>query len=224
MKIKFFLINLFVLIVTGTVDAQIISSANFIKGGKSDAEKIISAYLLPVERALGFNSANNNMLIFKHRNNTKFRFGIGFDLTTSFINRDDFTYNVNNINLEKFEPANPQQFIAQTFAGNENTIVLQTKDKFRVPSSRYPFYTNKPILTLNTPKGKNQTNIPFPLLHLFAEKKGNLVDLKILPAFKIENSTIGLFNVGINLQHNLETSLKILSEMWFDVYLSLIHI
>ncbi|HET55127.1 MAG TPA: hypothetical protein ENN33_07905, partial [Ignavibacteria bacterium] len=110
MKIKIFLINLFMLIATGTVDAQITSSANFIKGGKSDAEKIISAYLLPVERALCFNGANNNMLIFKQRNNADFRFGIGFDLTASFINSDDFTYNVNNMDLEEFEPANPQQF------------------------------------------------------------------------------------------------------------------
>lgn len=220
MKIRIYLIILFGLLVIGTVDAQITSSANFIKGGKNDAVKIISAYLLPVERALCFNGANNNMLIFKQKDKTDYRFGIGFDLTSSFINSDDFTYNVYNLNLEEFEPANSQQFTAQTLAGNDNTIVLQTKDKFHVPSSSFPFYTNEPILTFNSPKGNYNTNIPFPLLHLFAEKQGTLVELKILPAFKTENTTIGLFNVGINVQHNLENSLKFFSEMWFDVYIS----
>lgn len=217
---KLNLIILYALLVTGTVEAQICTSANFIKGGKNDAEKIISAYLLPVERALCFNGANNNLLIFKQKDKTDFRFGIGSNLTSSFINSNDFTYDVNNLNLEEFEPANPQQITAQTIAGSGNTIVLQTKDKYRIPSSTYPFYTNKPILTLNSPEGNNTTNISFPHLNLFAEKQGNFIELKILPAFKIENSTIGLFNVGANIQHNLETSLKFLSEMWLDVYIS----
>jgi len=50
--------------------AQISSSANFIKGGNDDAVKIISAYLLPVERAMCFNGANNNMLLFKSNKTT----------------------------------------------------------------------------------------------------------------------------------------------------------
>jgi hypothetical protein len=220
MKIKFNLILLFGLLALGKLDAQILSSANFIKGGKNDALKIISAYLLPVERSLCFNGANNNMLIFKQKDKTDYRFGIGLDLTTSFVNSDDFTYNVNNLNLEEFEPANPQQISAQTIAGNQNTIVLQTKAKYLILSTAYPFYEQKSILKLNSPQGNNNTAIPFPLLHLFAEKQGNLIDLKILPSFNIENSTIGVFNVGLNIQHNLKTSLQFLSEMWFDVYLS----
>lgn len=220
MKMRLNFVILFGLLVTGNVDAQINTSANFIKGGKNDAVKIISAYLLPVERALCFNGANNNMYFFKPKDNTGFRVGIGLDITSSYVNSDDFTYDVSKLNLEEFEPANPQQTIAQTMAGNENTIVLQTKDKYRVPSGSYPFYSEKPILTLNSPEGRSTTNILFPLIHLFAEKQGNLFEVKILPAFKIENSTIGLFDIGVNIQHNLETSLKYLSDMWFDIYLS----
>ncbi len=199
---------------------QISSSANFIKGGKNDAVKIISAYLLPLERALCFNGANNNMLLFQQKNKTDLQFGIGLNLTTSIINSDDFTYDVNNLNLEEFEAAYPQQTIAQTIAGNQNTILLQTKDKYHIPSTSYPFYKEQPILTLNSPEGNNVTNISFPNLTLFAEKQGNFVEFKILPPIKVENSTIGLFDVGINIQHNLETSLNFLSEMWFDIYIS----
>jgi len=220
MKMRVNFVIWFGLLAAGTIEAQVNTSANFIKGGENDAKKIISAYLLPVERALCFNGANNNMLIFKQNDKVDFRFGVGLDITASFVNANDFTYDVSKLNLEEFEPANPQQTMAQTMAGNENTIVLQTKNKYRIPSTSYPFYSEKPILTLNSPKGKNRTNIPFPLLHLFAEKKSNLIDVKILPAFKIENSTLGLFNVGINIQHNVETSLEFLSNLWFNIYIS----
>lgn len=200
--------------------AQITSSANFIKAGKDDAVKIISAYLLPVERALCFNGANNNMFLLKSSKTSDFRFGLGFNLTTSFINADDYTYDVNKLNLEEFEVQDPNNTIAQTFAGNENTIILETKDKYRIPSSIYPFYEQKPILSLNSPKGKDKTNIPFPVLNLFVEKQGSLIDIKILPPLKIPAYSLKVFNIGVNVQHNLETSLKFISEFSFDLYIS----
>jgi len=104
--------------------------------------------------------------------------------------------------------------------GDESTIVLQTKDKYRVPTSSYPFYTEKPILTLNSPEGNNTASISFPVFNMFIEKQGNLIDVKILPPLKISSMSLGLFNIGVNLQHNLETSLKFMSDFWFDVYIS----
>lgn len=218
-KKNFTLLTLIFLLSTSLcTHAQITSSTNFIKGGENDAIKIISAYLMPIERALCFNGANNNMQIFN--TNSEIQIGIGLNLTASFINSKDFTYDVNDLNLEAFEAANPNNTIAQTFAGNDNTIVLQTQDKYKVPTTTYPFYSEKPILSLNSPDGKSQTSIPFPLIHLFAEKQGNLVELKLLPPFLIDNSTVGLFNIGINIQHNLKTSLEFMSDFWADVYIS----
>jgi hypothetical protein len=218
-QLKFYLLIVLFIIVNST-QAQITNSAIFIKGGKNDAVKIISAYILPIERTLCFNGANNNMLVFKNQNNKELNIGLGLDITTSYINNNDNTFDINNLYLDNFEAKNPDKTIAQTYSGNENTITIQTKDKYRIPSTSYPFYSEKPILSLDSPKGKNKTNIPFPLLHLFAEKSGNLIELKLIPPFKIENSTIGLFDIGINIQHNLETSLKFLSDFFVDVYVS----
>jgi hypothetical protein len=200
--------------------AQVSASANFIKGGKEDAVKIISAYLLPVERALSFDGANNNILLFKSNKTSDLNYGIGINLTTSFVNSEDYAFDVNKLNLTEFEAKDPNKTIAQTIAGNESTIVLQTKDKYRVPSSSYPYYTEKPILTLNSPKGNDNTIIPFAIFNMFVEKQGNFIDVKILPPTKIPSKSLGLFNVGINLQHNLETSLKSMSDFWFDLYVS----
>lgn len=208
------------LLVFGKVNAQISSSANFIKGAGNDALKMVSAYLLPYEKAISLNGANNNMLLFKGSNQSDLQFGVGFDFTSSFIKSDDFTFNVNDLDLETFEPANPTQVNAQTIAGDESTITLQTKAKYRVPSFSYPFYVEKPILTLNSPKGTGKTSIPFARFHFFAEKEGNLVEFKILPPMNIQGGSIGIFDVGFNLQHNLETSIESLSELWFDIYIS----
>ncbi len=217
---KAFSLQIFVFIAYGQLHAQISSSANFIKGGKDDAIKIISAYLLPVERGLCFDGANNNMLLFKSDKATDFNFGMSINLTSSLVNYNDFTYNTNELNLTEFEAQDPNRTIAQTAAGNESTIMLQTKKKYRVPTSSNPFYEEKPILVLKSPKGNDATAISFPVFNFFVEKKGNLIDIKILPPIKISSKSLGLFNIGINVQHNIETSLKSISELWFDLYVS----
>ena len=209
-----------VFLFSGQSYAQISSSANFIKGGEDDAVKIISAYLLPVERSMCFNGANNNMFLFKSNKTSDINFGLSLNLTSSFVNSDNYTYDVKELNLTDFEVQDPNKTIAQTVAGNESTIVLQTKDKYKVPSLSYPYYKEEPILTLNSPEGKNSTIIPFAIFNMFAEKQGNIVDVNILPPVKILNNTVKLFNIGVNLQHNLETSLNFMSDLWFDLYVS----
>ncbi len=204
----------------GQLFSQISSVGNFIKGGKEDAVKIISAYLLPVEKGMCFNGTNNDMILFKSNAASNLNFGLSFNLTASLVSSDDYTYDVSDLNLTEFEAKDPNKTIAQTISGNESTIELQTKDKYRVPSNTYPFYTEKPILTLNSPKGKNNTTIPFPVLNMFLEKQGNLLNIKMLPPLKISSKSLGLFNIGINLQHNLETSLRFMSDFWLDIYIS----
>ncbi|MEA3449191.1 MAG: hypothetical protein U9Q98_12215 [Bacteroidota bacterium] len=41
---------------------------------------------------------------------------------------------------------------------------------YSIPTSSYPFYAEKPILTLNSPKGNNGTAIPFAIFNMFVEK------------------------------------------------------
>ncbi|MCF8366941.1 MAG: hypothetical protein K9H16_14225 [Bacteroidales bacterium] len=208
-----------ILFCTGA-DAQISASANFVKGGQNDAAKIMSSYLQPIERALLYNGANNNLLIFKQEEKTNLRLGIGLDLSFAFVNHDDLTFDLNTLNLEEFEPADPQQTLAQSISGNENTIVLQTRRKYYVPSSGYPFYASKPILSLNSPEGSNQKYLLYPLIHFFAEKQGNVVEFKALPPVKINSSTIKMSDIGLNIQHNLETSLNFIADLWFDIYIT----
>lgn len=219
--IKFkLIISIALLSLSFNIKAQVSNSANFIKGGESDVVKIVSAYLMPVEQAVLFNGANNNMLMFKHKNNDNFNYGLGIDLTASFVNSNDYTYDVNELNLEGFEVANPNNTIAQTASGSEETIVLQTKDKYKIPSFSYPFYTNQAILSLNSPKGTSSSYIPYALIHLFVEKNGNLINVKVLPPIKINDNAIGLFNMGIYVQHNLETSIAFLKDFPIDLYVS----
>ncbi len=192
--------------------AQAVSAADFIKGGKNDAVKIISSYLLPVEKAMCFNGANNNMYLFKKEGVSEVKFGFSLNLTTSFVAPSDYTYDVSKLNLEKFEAQDPNKTIAQTLAGNESTIVLQTKQKNPI--------TNKPILTLNSPKGTDNTYILFPVLNLFVEKDGNMIDLKVLPPVQIKSKSLEIFNIGANFQHNIETSIKSIEDFWCDFYIA----
>ncbi len=215
--IRIIAVFVFAIIISHT-KAQVLSSANFIKGGKSDAIKIVSSYLLPVEKSLCFNGINSKLLLFKKSEDL--HFGIGINLTSSFINNQDYTYDVNDLNLSEFEASNSQYTVAQTLSGNENTIGLQTKDTYKVPSTTFPFYKEVPILSFNSPKGNNIGVVPVPTINIFAEKQGNMFGINLLPPLKISESSIGLFEIGIDFQHNLKSSLGFLSNFWADIYLS----
>jgi len=203
-------------------NAQIFDAAQYIKGGKEDAVKMIAAYLMPIEHAIGFNGANNNIILFKHKDDTSLNYGFGLDLTASFININDYNYDVNKLDLVNFEAVDPENSIAQTAAGSAETIALQTRTKYKTISSSYPFFIEKPILTFNSAKGNTATYVPFPTVHLFAEKEGNAIDVKVLPSVKFTQNgeKIGLFNLGIYPQHNLATSSAFFSNLPVDFYVA----
>jgi len=214
-------ILLFICVLTlifNNTKAQVFSSANFIKGGKSDAIKIVSAYLFPVEKSLSFDGINSKLLLYKKSD--ELHFGMGINLSSSFINNQDNTYDIKDLSLSEFEPSNPQYTIAQTLSGNENTIGLQTKDTYKIPSSSFPFYEEVPILSFNSPKGNNLQMVSIPTINFFAEKQGNMIGINFLPPLKFSDSSIGLFEIGIDFQYNLKSSFDFLSNLWADIYFS----
>lgn len=202
------------------VSGQIDATALFIKGFQDDAEKIVSTYLDPFQKCIALSGQNNNLLVFKSDRTTKWRFGFGLDLSTSIVNRTDYTYDINKLDLQEFELVDPERNIAQTIAGSNESVQLKMKKGHLIPLSEAPFISLVPILTLDSPKGAQVNFMTFPLLHFMTEKNGNTIEFKYFPKIRDQKYDTEVYNIGFGMQHNLETSLRFMKNFWFDIYVS----
>jgi len=200
-------------------NAQVLQSTNFIKGGISDAEKVMKAYLSPLENGIGVTASQSNTILFKGESTSKWKFGLSLSIEGTIVNAKDKSYDFNDLNLEEFHTSDPSKTTGQTISGNDQTISLESNNTYKSPSVQFPFYTEKPILRLNSPKGIDLGVIPFARLHFVAEKEGNLIELKFLPSIKFSQNTVGVFAIGASIQHNLETSFSALKDFPVDFYI-----
>lgn len=218
---KYFVIFSTLFIVNQTSFGQISASSEFIKGLKSDAEKIISAYIHPLEKSMVQNGQLNGFVLFSNGLNQKWHFGFGLDIQTTFVNKKDQTYNVNALNLEEFELADSSEYLAQTIAGSDESIDLQTQQNVTVASTSYPFYKSKPMLTLPTPEGYHLNLFPYPKLHLFAEKNGNVITLSGVPPLHLSTFSLGTFDFAGSFQLNMASICSALKDNFLHYYLTM---
>ncbi|MGQ9799926.1 MAG: DUF6588 family protein, partial [Ignavibacterium sp.] len=112
MKKELFLI--FFLAILHTANSQVISSTEIIKSGVNDANKILNAYLKPLEKELC--SASGSGFINEINTDNKPKFSINIIMIGSISPKKDRTYDVNNLNLENIKPSDENKTVAQTFS------------------------------------------------------------------------------------------------------------
>jgi len=201
-------------------NAQVIQSLQFTKGSLNDGAKLMQAYLLPVENS--FNWINRSGLIHSEpfiNKQKKYAFKITFDLMAVTTPTSDKTYDVNNLHLEEFKPSDPNKTIAQTFAGNENTIQLESKSTYRVPSFSFPFYTTKPILTFNTSKGVMST-VPFAAIGFGLSTPSSSFAVRGLPPIALPGTDGKILHWGIWAQTKINKLLTFLKFFPIDIIVS----
>lgn len=208
------------LLMSGQAVAQMSMGPQYVKGSVDDAVKIIQAYALPVEKSLALNTAGNSLMPYVLQDDQELKMGIGLTSSVSFVSSADLTYDVLDLHLTEFEPADPNRTIAQTYSGSSSTISLQTKQKYYVPSTSFPFYSTRPVLTLQSPEGYGVRMMPYAALHLFGTAHGSLLDLKFIPPVKYSPRNVGLFNISLQVQYNLNSLVKSLDQTGLKFYLS----
>ncbi|MGB9755361.1 MAG: DUF6588 family protein [Desulfurella sp.] len=201
------------------LSSQIIQSTKFSKGSISDGQKIMAAYLLPVEQS--FNAINRTGLLYAESpdKNKKTSFAIFIDMMAVITPNSDKTYDVNDLQLTEFKPSDPNNTVAQTFAGSEQTIQLESKSTYKVPSTSFPFYTTKPILTFNTPKGIRST-IPFAIIGFSFNTPSVSVAFRGLPPLSLPGTDGKVSQLGAVAHTKLNNAIPFLSTIPFDIILS----
>lgn len=202
------------------VNGQIIQSLQPFKGSINDGSKLMQAYLLPLEKS--FNAFNHSGLIQLSPKNdkTKYTFKIFFQFMNNAITpQSDKQYDVNNLQLEEFKPSNPNKTIAQTFTGNENTIQLESKTTYRSPSTIFPFYTDKPILTFNTPKGMMNT-MSFAAIGFGISNQSISFVIRSLPPLSLPGIDGKISLWGVAAQTKINKLFSKLESLPFDLMLT----
>jgi hypothetical protein len=187
--------------------AQILQSSQFVQGSIKDGEKLMQAYLWPVEKSFNSLHASDAFQLFEGKHSWR----ISVNVMAAVVPKRDRTYDVNKLQLENFEPANPAQHIAQTFGGTKDSILLQTKDKYKVPSFSWPFYQEKPVATFYTPTGVTSV-VPFASLGLTHEGKSLILsgNTLFIPSFVLGGKAM-LFAGGLQAQLKIYKGLSVLS-------------
>jgi len=203
MKKSFVTISLlaFVFILHG----QIIQSTQFVKGSISDGEKMLGAYLLPLERS--FNVIGGSGLVQFHQNNRqrKVNYSFGLQFVGAIAPESDKQFDVNELDLSEFEPNDATKTSTPTFAGNGDIIQLGTRASYKTPTSTFPFYASKPILTLDSPEGMGSSLLTLANLTASICSKSWQLTVRAMPPIKVPNADGRIYSAGAAIQTEINT-------------------
>ncbi len=200
------------LIVSYSAQAQkLVGLGTLIQGGVSDGEKLISAYILPLNQALMVGLGNSSFNGF-YDNEDQHRFSLS--LNTSFINIPNKfkSFDVNSLGLESVEPKDPTETIAQTVFGDSATIKLASIYGFGI--------TNLRLFSIKTISGSEKNMVPLPYLNATYRIDNFTFSGQVIPPLTLPNSDIRTWLLGGSIQANAAGFMPTLAELPIDIQLA----
>ncbi len=187
---------------------KLVGVGKLIQGGVSDGQKLLDAYLLPVNRAMmvGLNNSGFNGAYDEEDDH---RFSLSLNMSLILIPNVDKTFNVNDLHLESVEPKDSKNTIAQTAFGDSSSIKLVSK--FGVGSLRY--------FSIRTLEGSEQNALPLPYLNGTYRLRNGTLGVQVIPPVIIPNSDIRVWMIGANFYENMEGILPFMESLPFDIHL-----
>lgn len=189
---------------------QIINSGNLIQGGIDDGEKLIQAYLTPINKAIVYGLSDVTYTKFKTETDAK-KFTISVKMAYVPIPTEDITYDVSKLDLQYIEAKDPTQTIAQSVFGSEtSTITLASKQKD---------FLGRPLFQFESPAGGGKSALTLPFLGLNYRLDNTNVGLNLIPYVTVPDSDIKVAMVGLNLQQNLASFIEDLKDKPYGISL-----
>ncbi len=186
---------------------KLVGVGRLIQGGVSDGEKLVDAYIKPLNRAMmvGLNNSGFNGA---YDTEDDHRFSLSLNMSLVSIPDEYKTFDVNQLGLESVEAKDSKNSIAQTAFGDSVSIKLVSK--YGLGSLRY--------FSFNTTKGSGYHALPLPYLN-GTMRLGNLVvGAQVIPPVILPKSDVRAWLFGLNVQENLEGLLPFLEDLPFDLH------
>jgi len=206
---------LLIIFLSNTINAQILSSTNTVKGSVNDAQLLTKAYLTPFVR--GVSSAGSNGFISFSNSKNKISFNFSINFVGAITPRDERTYDVNKLGLQEIKASDPNNSIAQTFSGDESTIQLETIETYQALDNDgnlwgQPTLVDKPLATFDSPSGTGIAFVALPYINGGIYAFGTHANFRILPKLHIANNQADVLSIGGDIQHNLKQFIKPLQD------------
>jgi len=175
--------------------SQLDMVGELMRGGVEDGQKLMKAYLMPYEKALGYTAVNQRFIYQDKQKSNDFKFSIELHINTILIPNKDLSFDVNTLGLERMEVVDANQHISPTVFGDaEKTIALKSKDQINLP-----FQPLQSVASFNTPTGIGFGALPIPELQFaFSYKNSQAIASGYFVSIK-DVLIIG-YNISLNSQ------------------------
>ncbi len=188
---------------------QLVNSGSLIQGGIDDGEKLMSAYLRPINKAIVFGLSD--VTYTKIKKEAKHKLLLSVKLAYVAVPSEDFTYDVSKLNLQHIEAKDPNDVIAQSVFGDSiKTITMVSKDS--------DFFGRR-LFEFETPAGGGSSALPLPYLGASLRMKYTNLSVNFIPYVKVPTSDMNVGMLGFSVQQDVSMFVKGLRDKPFGVSL-----
>ncbi len=195
-------------IMTGLAQ-NLIDTGALIQGGVEDGSKLVEAYVKPLNKAIVFGLSD--VTYSKIKKDDKHHLTLSIKLAYINIPKEDWSFDVSKLNLQHFEPKDPDQIMAQTVFGDSlKHITLVSKEKDLL---------GRPLIEFNTPAGSQKSAIPLPFLEGTYRLKYTNIAFNFIPYIPIPDSDFKIGMLGAGIQQDLALLVKSLQDQSYGISL-----
>jgi len=204
------LLLLFILFLSlGSYGQKLINSGSLIQGGIDDGEKLMSAYLRPINKAIVFGLSD--VTYTKIKKEAKHKLLLSVKLAYVAVPSDDFTYDVSKLGLQNIEAKDPHNVIAQSVFGDSiKTITMVSKDTDMFGRHLFEF---------ETPAGGGKNALPLPYLGASLRLKYTNLSVNFIPYVKVPTSDMNVGMLGFSAQQDISMFVKGLRDKPYGISL-----
>jgi len=208
MKTKKIILAIIILFNLSNYAQEVGDSGSLIQGGLDDGQKLLKAYLTPINKAIVFGLSDVSYTKFRDENESR-KLSLALKLAYIPIAEEDFTYDVSKLGLELIEAKDPTKTIAPTVFGDSiNTIRLASKKKDLF---------NRPLFEFDAPTGGQTTAMPLPYLGINYRLTTTNIAVNFIPYVKIPTSDLKVGMLGISVQQDIALFIEGLKDKPFSI-------
>jgi len=219
---KIILLSLLAFVVLSGKSQYLMKSGDFIQGGVGDGVKLINAYILPMNRAMMTGINNTAYTRINYFDDNKH---FNLSVRTSFVSipKADQTFNVNDLNLQKVHPEDPNKVISQTVFGDSLSHITLVSNQTTYDTTQNPFpmpptIKKTPLFKINTLAGSGYQIMPIPYFNAGYRIKYTNFSLGFIPWITIPKSDVRVVLYSLSLQQNLAWFIKGLQDKPLSIH------
>jgi hypothetical protein len=205
---KLFITLLFLVLSLYIKAQEVGDSGSLIQGGLEDGEKLLNAYITPINKAIVFGLSDITYTKIKEEDS---KLNLGIKLAFINIPETDLTYDVSQLGLLNIEAKDPTKVIAPTVFGDSlNTI--------RFASKKHDLF-GRPLFEFDAPTGSQKNTMPLPFLGATYKMNHTNISLNFIPYVTIPTSDLKVGMLGLSIQQDIAAFIKTLQDKPFGVSL-----